>query len=213
MNKHESQYWDITLKTVSENLKKRQMVPFIAEDRKEAKKILFSLIQEGNLVAWGGSETISELGIIDEIKENKSLKYIDRLDGKTPDEFNTLCLESLQSDVFLMSSNALTRSGEFVNVDGKGNRVQGLIMGPKSVVIVLGINKIVNDLESAYSRIRNVAASMNAIRLDKKTPCKTTGKCFECLVPECMCANIVLTRFSYVKDRIKVILVKESIGF
>lgn len=213
MNKNSEKYWDIVLNTMSENLKKRQMVPYIVSTMLDAKALLKTLIKEGDCIAWGGSETLSGSGIISDIKANNTITYIDRLEGKTPEEITRKCLDSLRSDVFLMSSNAITKQGELLNVDGKGNRVQGLIMGPKSVVVIVGINKVVENIDEGYQRIRNIAGSMNALRLDRKTPCKVTGKCHECFAPECMCANIVLTRYSYVKERIKVILVKECLGF
>lgn len=212
MHKNVNEYWDIILKSICENMKKRQMLAFIAEDIIHAKMILKSLINPGDCIAWGGSETLLTTGIIDEIKKSGQ-PYIDRLEGTSSEEVTEKCLQSLKSDVFLMSSNAVTKSGELVNVDGKGNRIQGLIMGPKSVVVIVGINKIVENLDEAYSRIRSISGSMNALRLDRKTPCKVTGKCHDCFAPECMCANIVLTRYSQVKERIKVIFIKENLGF
>ena len=117
------------------------------------------------------------------------------------------------SDFFLMSTNAITLDGELINIDSRGNRVAFLCYGPENVLIVAGMNKLVTDVESGIKRVRDMAAPPNTVRLDKKTPCSVTGRCGNCLSPDCICSQIVVTRFSNIPKRIKVILVGEELGY
>jgi hypothetical protein len=112
-----------------------------------------------------------------------------------------------------MSSNAITLDGQLVNIDGSGNRVACLITGPKNVIIIAGMNKVTTDVDNAIERVRNMATPPNTVRLGKKTPCSETGKCANCLVDDCICNQIVITRRSGTQGRIKVILVGEELGF
>ncbi len=112
-----------------------------------------------------------------------------------------------------MSSNAITLDGKLVNIDGNGNRVACLITGPKNVIVIAGMNKIATDEAAAMERVRNMAAPPNAIRLNRKTPCAELGRCANCLVPDCICSSLVITRRSHVPYRLKVILVGEELGY
>jgi hypothetical protein len=112
-----------------------------------------------------------------------------------------------------MSSNAISIDGQLINVDGRGNRVSFLAYGPKNVILVCGMNKIVPDVEAGINRVKTVAAPMNAVRLQRNTPCSITGVCGDCQSPDCICASTVITRRSHIKNRIKVILVGEEIGY
>ena len=119
----------------------------------------------------------------------------------------------LGSDFLLSSTNAITEDGVLVNIDGRGNRVAGIVYGPRNVIIVAGMNKVVRTLEDAWSRARNEAAPINAQRFPIQTPCKKTGSCADCKSPDTVCCQFLVTRFSKVPKRIKVILVNEELGF
>lgn len=121
--------------------------------------------------------------------------------------------KALLCDTFLMSSNAITEDGELYNIDGHANRVAALCFGPKYVVIVAGMNKIVKDMDAAYSKVRNYTAPVNAQRFNLDTPCCKTGSCFNCNSIQSICAQMVETRFCRPQGRIKVILVGEELGF
>ena len=116
-------------------------------------------------------------------------------------------------DYYFMSSNAITLDGQLVNIDGRGNRVACLIDGPKNVIIIAGMNKIVTDVEAGIERVRNYASPPNNIRLGYNTPCAQLGRCANCLVDDCICCQIVITRKSKIPGRIKVILVGEELGY
>lgn len=145
--------------------------------------------------------------------KNGSYELIDRSLAKTPEEQREIYGRTVMSDYYFMSTNAITYEGELVNIDGNGNRVACLIHGPRHVIIIAGMNKVATTLEGAFERARTMACPPNAVRLDKKTPCAATGKCGDCLSPDCFCNQIVVTRRSGHTGRIKVFLVAEDLGF
>ena len=198
--------------TVIKNLTKRNMEGYYAETCEDAVKIALSLMPEGSSIGWGGSVTLSECGLMDAIK-NEKYELIDRNTAKTPEENKAIHAKIFTADFFLMSTNALTLDGELINVDGRSNRVCYLCYGPENVIIVAGINKLVVDVDAGIKRARNIAAPKNTQRLAKKTPCAATGRCADCLSPDCICMNTVITRASRVEGRIKVILVGEELGY
>ena len=198
--------------TVIKNMEKRQMKGYYAKDKKEALSILLSLIPEGSSIGYGGSVSLSEIGALEALSgENYNL--IVRENAKTAEETEKVFKDILFSDFFLMSSNAITVDGELVNVDGRGNRVAFLAYGPKNVILVCGMNKIVSDVDSGIKRVQTLAAPMNSVRLERTNPCAITGICGDCQAPGCVCANTVITRRSHIADRIKVILVGEELGY
>ena len=179
--------------------------------RKEAKQKILSLIPKSETVSWGGCQTMEELGIIEEIK-NGGYSVIDRDTAKSPEEREEIMHQALMSDFFLMSSNAITEDGELFNIDGKGNRVAALCYGPKNILIIAGMNKIVPDMDAAYDKVRNYTSPVNAMRFCDATPCAKTGLCGDCLSPQSICAQFVETRICKPDGRIKVILVGEDLG-
>lgn len=185
---------------------------FYASNKEAALEIVKSLIQPGMSVAWGGSETLKEIGLLDYLP-GSGCCLIDRDQAKNKAEEREIKAKTINADYFLMGSNAITLDGELVNIDGKGNRLSYFVYGPEYVLAVVGMNKITPNVSSAYDRVRNMASPANAIRLGKSTPCGKTGRCGDCMNDDCMCCQIVVTRKSMVKSRIKVILVEEELGF
>lgn len=197
--------------TIIKNLSKRHIEGYYCETKEEALTKAMSLIKDTDTVSWGGSATIDEIGLKSVLKE-QGVNLIDRDMAKTPEERTELMRKALLSDCFLMSTNAITMDGELINIDGNGNRVAALCFGPGSVIVIAGMNKVVSNVEDAVNRIKTDACVPNSIRFGLKTPCALTGKCSNCL-EESICGQIVVTRLSKVKNRIKVILVGESLGF
>ena len=197
--------------TIIKNLEKRFMDGYYCETSKEAIENILSLIEEGSTVSWGGSKTLDEIGIKN-ILHKKNLSVIDRDNGKNPEERTKLMKQALTCNYFLTSTNAITMDGELVNIDGNGNRVAAICFGPDNVIVVAGMNKVVANVNSAIDRIKINACTPNCIRFNLQNPCSTTGKCGNCFNTS-ICAQIVVTRLSKVKGRIKVILVGESLGF
>ena len=198
----------VKIETVIKNLEKRNMKGYYCETAEEARELALSMIGENDVVSWGGSETVVQIGIKEYLKN-----VIDR-DAAPPEDFIKVRREALLSDVFLTSTNAITMDGELVNIDGMGNRVAAMIFGPNKVIVIAGANKIVKNEAAAIARIKTEACPPNCIRLAKKTPCAVTGECGNCLIPgQTICAYTVTTRFSGIPDRIHVILVNENLGF
>lgn len=194
------------------NLKKRNMEGYFYEDSASCVRAILDMIPDGSSISWGGSASIQESGMMDALK-NGNYELIDRSLAKTPEEQREIYGRTVMSDYYFMSTNAITYEGELVNIDGNGNRVACLIHGPRHVIIIAGMNKITTTLEGAFERARTMACPPNAVRLDKKTPCAATGKCGDCLSPDCFCNQIVVTRRSGHTGRIKVFLVAEDLGF
>lgn len=169
-------------------------------------------MEKGASISWGGSETLKECGIMDAIR-TADFKLIDRDTGKNPQERTALMKQGLTADYFLMSSNAITKDGQLVNIDGTGNRAAALVYGPEHVLLFVGMNKVTKTLEEAISRVHEIAAPANAIRLGLHTPCSITGSCANCLSTDCVCSHTVLTRFNRIPGRIKVLLIGECLGY
>lgn len=198
--------------TMIKNFAKRGMEAFYCNDAATATELAMSLMPEGASVGMGGTETVREMGLLDAIRDS-SLHFIDRSKARSEEEKKAIFLETMACDYFLMSSNAITIDGELINIDGNANRVACLCQGPEHVIVIAGMNKIVDDVASGIARTQNIAAPANAARLLTRTPCATLGHCGECHSEDCMCCQIVITRHSRHKGRIKVILVGEELGF
>ncbi len=198
--------------TILKNLKKRNMEGYFCETGAEAVELALKLMPEGSVISWGGSMSVKECGLMDAIHNGK-YTLIDRATAKTPEEKREIFSRTVLADYYLMSTNAITMEGELVNIDGYGNRVACLCSGPENVLVITGMNKVVEDVSSALTRIHTKAAPPNAVRLNKNTPCAKTGICGDCFSPDCICGQIVITRRSGYPGRIKIILVNEDLGF
>lgn len=197
---------------VIKGLESRNMEGFYAETKEDALKVALELIPEGSSIGWGGSVSVDAIGLRTAVCSG-NYQVHNRDVCKTEDEKRQTELAILGSDVFLCSTNAITEDGILVNIDGRGNRVAAIIYGPASVVMIVGMNKVVKTLEDAWSRARNEAAPINAQRFPIQTPCKRTGSCADCKSPDTVCCQFVVTRYSKIPKRIKVILVNEEMGF
>lgn len=194
--------------TVIKGLQSRNMSGYYAADKEEALKKALELIPEGSSIAMGGCRSAHEIGLIKAL-EAGNYNYIDRdkMDARAG------LLAAYDADIFLSSANAITSDGVMVNIDGNSNRVSCIAQGPRKVVFIVGLNKVCADIDDAMKRARNIAAPCNAQRFDIKTPCKETGKCFDCKSPDTICCQFLITRYSRHVGRIHVILVNEDLGF
>lgn len=196
---------------VVEALEKRFFEAYYIESKDDVLKKVLELIPQEESVSWGGTMTVDSLGIKEALKE-KGYTLIDRDTAQTPEERQKLMHDALNCGTFLMSSNAITEKGELFNIDGAANRVAALCYGPKHVLIIAGINKIVKDMDAAYKKVRTYTAPINAQRFCKTTPCSITGECGDCINQESICAQFVETRICRPAKRIKVIIVGEDLG-
>ncbi|NLO99896.1 MAG: lactate utilization protein [Clostridiaceae bacterium] len=196
-----------------DNLVKNNMMAFYVENKAQVVEKVAELIKEGELVAVGGSMTLFETGIIEHLRIGR-YNFLDRyMDGLSRTQIEEIYRKSFFTDTYLTSTNAITEDGELYNVDGNGNRVAAMIYGPKSVIVVAGINKIVKNVDEAVERVRRVAAPANSIRLNKNTPCTKTGYCANCRTDDRICCTYTVFGQQREKNRIKVILVGESLGY
>lgn len=210
---------------VLENLKKNNMEAYYVDKKEDVLELVKTLVPKGATVAAGGSVTLNETGVMDYIK-NGEFNYLDRnKPGLSKEEMNNVCIEALACDVYFSSSNAITEDGDLYNVDGNANRVAALTYGPKSVVIVAGINKIVPDLTAAVIRLKTIAAPKNCLRLGINNYCAIKGHCISidngegerlgagCMSDTRICCTTVISSKQKFKNRIKVILVGEELGY
>lgn len=197
---------------VIKGLASRNMKGFYAHNKAEARRLALELMLENSVVSWGGTMSIEEIGLKEAVLAG-NYQVINRDAAKNPEEKRRAELAAYDADYFLCSANAVTEDGELVNIDGNANRISAIAYGPKQVVMIVGMNKVVRDLAAATSRARNEAAPINATRLNVATPCVKTGACFDCKQPETICCQFLITRYSKHEGRIKVILVNEDLGF
>lgn len=204
---------ELQAKSIISAAEKRNMTAYYCEDIEACRQKVLELIPEGSVISWGGSMSIHECGIPDALRERGDCQVLDRTKYVTAEEQKEFAVKTFQSDYFLMSTNAITLDGELVNIDGYGNRVASLIYGPEHVIVVTGMNKVVPDVKQGFDRVRNIASPPNTVRLGKNTPCSKLGKCGDCMSPDCICNQIVVTRRSRDKERIIILLVNENLGF
>ena len=200
-------------KSIINKFNLRGIEGYYCTNREEANAKAKHFLTPDCTVSWGGSATLSEIGLIDDLKESDDYILYDRSEAVTPEEKRAMFGKIVTADYYFMSSNAITMDGELVNIDGNGNRVACLCNGPANVIIIAGMNKIVETVEDGISRTRNIAAPPNAVRLNLNTPCADAGRCCDCFSKDCICGQIVITRMSRAKGRIKVILVGEELGY
>lgn len=203
--------YKILAPTIMSGLKKRGFEPYFCETSQEAAEKILALLPENAVVSWGGSVTLEEIGIAAKIKQS-GYHVIDREQAETEEERFRLMREALSCDVYLSSVNAISEDGIMVNIDGTGNRIAAIAFGPKSVILVVGMNKVCRDGEAARERARTYAAPNNGMRLSLNLACVKTGCCHDYNSDECMCSQIVEMRRNRIPNRIKVILVGESLG-
>ena len=197
---------------VIKGLESRNMEGYYAETREEALKKALELIPEGSSVSWGGTMSAGEIDLKDALCSGNYQVY-NRDAAANPQEKRAAELMAYDCDVYLASANAITEDGVMVNIDGYANRVSAIAAGPRTVLMIVGMNKVVKQVEDAFSRARNEAAPINAQRFGIDTPCVKNGMCYDCKSPDTICCQILLTRFSKIPGRIKVILVNDELGF
>jgi L-lactate utilization protein LutB len=216
MDKPVEHYWQIRLKAVKEALEANNFEVFLAADVGEAGKIVKEQILPAvgaKSVSWGGSMTFLATGLYEEIKKMRGLEIFDAFDRSKPaEQVLETRRKSVLADLFITGTNAMTEGGILVNLDMIGNRACSINFGPKHVVILVGRNKIVAELDDAMYRVKNYAAPLNAMRLDKKTPCVKTSYCEDCKSPDRICNVWTITEKSYPKGRIKVVLINQDLG-
>jgi len=209
---------------VCNNLKKNNMKVFFVQTKQEACSLTAGLLHDGDTVSVGGSVSLIEAGILDLLCSGR-YHFLDRYDPQLDREgIHNVFIKSMNADAYLCSCNAVTQSGELYNVDGNSNRIAPIAFGPKSVIMMVSINKIVLNIDEAIKRVKTVTAPKNCNRLERNTYCRTKGQCIAiqkgltgmtsgCDSPDRICSNYLISGKQQIKDRIKVILVEELLGY
>lgn len=213
---------DSRIEKTIKNLEKNNIKGYFVESKEEVVPLIKTLVPEGSSVSNGGSETLKQTGV-SALLESGIYDFTDRrgLDGEALRE---CYIKAFGCDAFFCSSNAVTENGELYNVDGNSNRVACIVYGPKQVIMVVGKNKIVADINEAIERVKTTAAPANTKRLSCKTPCAAAGRCISldrensdicsgCAGDGRICCNYVISARQRHKDRIKVIIVNENLGY
>lgn len=204
---------DNILERTKESLESKGYEVYIVNDEVEAREKVLSIVKKGSKVGCGGSQTLSQCGILDALR-NGDYDFYDRYkEGLSNEDIKSIHKNALLSDFYLTSTNALTEGGELVNLDGLGNRVAAMIYGPENVIVIAGENKITKDIESAYTRVRNYASPINCKRLNKTTPCVRAATCLNCSNEGRICNQLVVTYRQNTPNRVKVVLVKKELGY
>lgn len=210
-------FWDIKLGEIKEVFEDNGYATYVAKNQKAAASLVVDKIiskLKPKSISFGGSATVVESGVFDQVKKLKNVKVIDTYDVAPPmNERIERRRQALLTDVFITSANAFTEEGELVNLDGTGNRVAAMAFGPRNVIVLVGRNKLCVDLDAAVSRVKEYAAPVNAMRLKRKTPCAVTGKCQDCNSKERICNVWSITEKSSPAGRIHVVFINEDLGF
>jgi L-lactate utilization protein LutB len=223
MDENRKRVMELHINRTMESLQKNGMEAYYVPAKKDAVRLVESLLQEGEVITCGGSMSLVESGVMDLMKSGK-YEFLDRnAEGITPQQVDDIYRRAFTADAYITSSNAITENGELFNVDGNSNRVAAMLFGPKKVIVVAGYQKITRDLKEAIERVKTVAAPANCIRLHKNTYCANEGRCMGncedmtsgCSSPDRICSGytVIARQQARYKGRIKVILVGEEIGY
>jgi L-lactate utilization protein LutB len=208
---------DDILQETKSNLERNGFSAVIVQTPEKAREV-FSREILPNLkiesVSYADSLTLAETGILEEIRQLKNIQFIDTFDtSKSWEEKIVLRKRALTVDLFLSGSNAITSKGQIINLDMIGNRVNGIVFGPKNVVITVGVNKIVHTIEDGMRRIKEISAPQNAIRHPQfKLPCQKTGRCMDCTSKDRICNTWSIIEKCFPRERIKLILINREMG-
>ena len=214
MDAHQIKYREKLAEHLIKNLTKRRMAASFAPTAAQAREEIIAMIPAEATVSRGGSMSLVEMGLWEELAKKPGVKLIDPFTpGLTPEEAYIRMRQGLLADYHIASANALTMDGRIVNLDATGNRVAAISFGPDKVILVVGLNKVTPDLETAMARVKHYAAPINAIRLKRETPCAETGLCIDCKSPDRICYMWSIIEGHRFANRIHVKLVGEDLGY
>ena len=214
MDEHQVRWNEKVAQTIIKNLEKRRMAGSYAAGADQAKDEILAMIPPGATVFRCGSMSAVGMGLWEAVAGLQGVNLIDPYQPElSPEEAMQLRRRGMMADVMLASTNAITLDGRLVNLDGMGNRVAAMAFGPLKVILVVGMNKVAFDLDSAVARVKHYAAPVNNIRYGLKNPCVETGLCSDCKTPQRICNMWSTIEGHMIKDRIHVKLVGENLGY
>jgi L-lactate utilization protein LutB len=205
--------WEKRGERCVEALKKHGFDAVWVADENEARRHILETVSSYETFGFGGSDTTRSLGLVEALKEKGKTVYDHWAPGLSKEEDIDLRLRMGRCDCFFCSANAIAATGEIVNVDGVGNRTNAMSFGPRKVLVVAGMNKVTEDLESALARVREVAGPMRAKSLNMQTPCAETGRCTDCNAPQRICRITTILHRKPVMTDLSVVLINRALGF
>jgi len=213
------------IKRVITALQKNNMEGIYIPSINDIVKTVEAMLYPNCVITAGGSVSLKESGVWDLINREDYNFYDRNREGITEDERQNVFKTVIGSDFYFCSTNALTENGELINVDGFANRIAAIALGPKKVIMVVGANKIVKDLEEGFLRVKKIAAPKNCVRLGINAPCAKLGHCVSLLKTDTpsitdgcdferrICANYLISGRQQKKGRITVIICGEDLGY
>ncbi|BCJ94070.1 lactate utilization protein [Anaerocolumna cellulosilytica] len=204
---------DEKIQETLQNLTKNNMGGYFVQNQTMLLDLLTKLIPKGSTIGCGDSITLEETGVFDFLRQG-SYNFLDKhAPNLTREEKRSIYLNNFTADTFITGTNAVTLDGKLFNIDGNGSRVAPMLYGPNQVIVVVGINKLTTDVDAALKRTRQIAAPLDAKRLGKATPCTALNRCIDCRHQQRICNDFVLINGQFIKNRIKVIIVNETLGY
>ena len=204
---------DANIEKTIRSLTNHNMAGYYVKDAAELLRLLPELIEKGSEVGCGDSVTLEQTGVYAFLRQGDYVFLDKYIPGLTHEEKRKMYLQNFSADTFITGSNAVTLDGKLFNIDGNGSRAAPMLYGPAQVIVVVGKNKLAENTEKAILRTRQTAAPLDAKRLNKGTPCTVLGRCIDCGHPNRICNDFVLITGQFVKNRIKVIIVDEILGY
>lgn len=199
-------------KTIN-NLKKNNINGYYVKDNDELINLIKDIAKEGEVVSVGGSMSLFESKVIELLRSGR-YEFLDRYKKDlTQEDIKEIYRKSFFADTYFASANAITEDGKIFNVDGNGNRVAAILYGPDKVVLIVGVNKIVKNIEQAVARNRAISGPSNAKRLNLSTPCIKTGQCMECNIEDRICCEYTVIKRQRNPKRMHVIFINDTLGF
>jgi L-lactate utilization protein LutB len=212
-NTYQLQLWQNLAETCIKNLKKHGFDAHFVSTKDQAREVILEMVSDYETFGFGGSDTVRALDVPEALQaKGKTIYDHWQKDLSEKDVFDYRLLQG-RCDCFFCSANAISATGEIVNVDGIGNRNSAMTFGPNKVVIVAGMNKVMTDLDSALKRVRDIAAPMRALSLGMETPCAATGVCNDCDTPQRLCRITTILHRKPILTDVSVILINQTLGF
>jgi len=204
---------DIIIKKTIQSLNRNNMTGYFVSDKSQLIELIDSLIPKQAMVGCGDSVTLEQMGVFEFLRNGKYLFNDKFKPDLTSEDKRELYLKNFRAHTFITGTSAITSDGQIFNIDGNGSRVAPMIYGPEQVIIVVGINKIVETVELAIERTRQISAPLDVIRLGRNAPCAKLGRCIDCHHEDRICNTFTLIAKQFKEDRIKVIIIDEVLGY
>lgn len=206
----QEEYFKNLSEILKKNFKKKGFSFNSFSNKEEAKKFVLSKIKKEDIITFGGSSSVNQIGILEDLKDYKNFVDRNKKELKTDAE-----IKAFSSDVYLCSANAISKNGDVIEIDGSGNRTAAVIYGPKKVFLIVGKNKLANTEKEALKRAKDIAAAQNSIRFKVDNPCAVGDMICKdnCEIDKRMCAYTVIINKCHIKDRIHIIFIDEELGF